>query len=49
METLHGAGVTVLCGPGGFVPNQPGERRPEGLPWHLALDAAVGAIVSASP
>ncbi|MFI5774198.1 flavoprotein [Streptomyces sp. NPDC051658] len=45
VETLRGAGVTVLYGPGGFVPNQPGERRPEGFPWHLALDA-VGAIVS---
>lgn len=45
VETLRGAGVTVLYGPGGFVPNEPGERRPEGFPWHLALDA-VGAIVS---
>ncbi|MCX5339714.1 flavoprotein [Streptomyces atratus] len=45
VETLRGAGVTVLYGPGGFEPNQPGERRPEGFPWHLALDA-VGAIVS---
>ncbi|MFJ8851322.1 flavoprotein [Streptomyces sp. NPDC102437] len=39
VETLRGAGVTVLYGPGGFVPNQPGQRRPEGFPWHLALDA----------
>ncbi|MEU2673640.1 flavoprotein [Streptomyces sp. NPDC007164] len=45
VETLRGAGVTVLYGPGGFVPNQPSERRPEGFPWHLALNA-VGAIVS---
>ncbi|MET7646341.1 flavoprotein [Streptomyces sp. NPDC005426] len=34
---LCGMGVTVLYGPGGFEPNQPGERRP--YPWHLALDA----------
>ncbi|MFD0339762.1 flavoprotein [Streptomyces sp. NPDC127117] len=40
VETLRGAGVTVLYGSGGFEPNQPGERRPEGFPWHLALDAA---------
>lgn len=43
LETLRDAGVTVLYGEGGFEPNQPGERRPEGFPWHLALDA-VGAI-----
>lgn len=48
VETLREAGVTVLYGPGGFEPNQPGERRPEGFPWHLALDA-VGAIVSPAP
>ncbi|MFE5094273.1 flavoprotein [Streptomyces sp. NPDC056638] len=48
VETLRGAGVTVLYGEGGFAPNQPGERRPEGFPWHLALDA-VGTIVSPSP
>ncbi|WP_326768885.1 flavoprotein [Streptomyces sp. NBC_01591] len=48
VETLRGAGVTVLYGEGGFVPNRPGERRPEGFPWHLALDA-VGAIVSPAP
>jgi hypothetical protein len=40
VETLRDAGVTVLYGAGGFEPNQPGERRPEGFPWHLALDAA---------
>lgn len=39
--TLRGAGVTVLYGEGGFVPNQPGERRP--YPWHLALDAVTTA------
>jgi hypothetical protein len=45
---LREMGVTVLYGEGGFVPNQPGERRPEGFPWHLALDA-VGTIVSPAP
>ncbi|WP_328404359.1 flavoprotein [Streptomyces sp. NBC_00390] len=40
VETLRGAGVTVLYGEGGFVPNRPGQGRPEGYPWHLALDAA---------
>ena len=44
---LREMGVTVLYGEGGFVPNQPGERRPEGFPWRLALDA-VGAIVRPS-
>lgn len=43
-ETLRHAGVTVLYGEGGFGPNQPGERRPEGYPWRLALDA-VGSFL----
>ncbi|GAA4105223.1 MULTISPECIES: flavoprotein [Streptomyces] len=46
VAVLRGAGVTVLYGEGGFVPNQPGERRPEGYPWRIALDAAE-SIVSA--
>ncbi|MGW0667877.1 flavoprotein [Streptomyces sp. NPDC002746] len=41
--TLRTAGVTVLYGPGGFEPNQPGERRP--YPWRLALDAVAGRTV----
>ncbi|MCX4844194.1 flavoprotein [Streptomyces sp. NBC_00893] len=48
VDALRSMGVTVLYGPGGFEPNQPGERRPEGFPWHLALDA-VDAIVSPAP
>ncbi|MFF2013648.1 flavoprotein [Streptomyces sp. NPDC058195] len=36
---LREMGVTVLYGPGGFEPNLPGERRPGGFPWQLALDA----------
>ncbi|MFK8908217.1 flavoprotein [Streptomyces sp. YS-3] len=43
VQTLREAGVTVLYGEGGFVPNQPGQGRPEGYPWRLALDAA-GAV-----
>ncbi|MEU6062808.1 flavoprotein [Streptomyces sp. NPDC047097] len=42
VATLRGAGVSVLYGPGGFRPNQPGERRAEGYPWHLALGAVTG-------
>ncbi|MFE2595627.1 flavoprotein [Streptomyces sp. NPDC059396] len=37
IETLRDAGVTVLYGPGGFVPNQPGEKKP--YPWAAALTA----------
>ncbi|MFI6337852.1 flavoprotein [Streptomyces sp. NPDC050535] len=40
VEELREMGVTVLYGEGGFIPNQPGQGRPEGYPWHLALDAA---------
>ncbi|MFF3728840.1 flavoprotein [Streptomyces sp. NPDC002476] len=39
VETLRSAGVDVLYGNGGFVPNQPGERRPGGYPWEIAVDA----------
>lgn len=40
VETLRAAGVTVLYGEGGFVPNEPGQGRPSKYPWALALDAA---------
>jgi len=40
VATLRTAGVEVLYGEGGFVPNRPGEGRPERYPWHLALEAA---------
>ncbi|MDX3851401.1 flavoprotein [Streptomyces sp. AK02-01A] len=43
VETLRSAGVTVLYGPGGFVPNEPGEKRP--FPWAAAL-GAVGDVGS---
>jgi hypothetical protein len=39
---LRDMGVTVLYGEGGFVPNQPGEKRP--FPWHLALDATESVV-----
>ncbi|TXS55244.1 flavoprotein [Streptomyces sp. t39] len=39
VETLRSAGVTVLYGAGGWVPNPPGQGRPEEYPWHLVLDA----------
>lgn len=48
IETLRGAGISVLYGPGGFEPNQPGERRREGYPWHLALQAANESVVGKS-
>lgn len=42
VETLRGAGVELLYGEGGFVPNAPGEKKP--YPWRAALDT-IGAIV----
>jgi hypothetical protein len=39
VATLRSAGVRVLYGPGGFVPNLPGQGRPEAYPWDLALQA----------
>lgn len=44
VETLRGAGVRVLYGEGGFVPNQPGQGRPGEYPWHLVLEAAAEAL-----
>lgn len=40
---LRGAGVTVLYGEGGFVPNLPGQGKPGEYPWGLALAAAKAA------
>lgn len=37
---LRLAGVTVMHGEGGFVPNRPDEDQPSAYPWHLALAAA---------
>jgi hypothetical protein len=41
---LREMGVDVLYGEGGFMPNKPGQGRPEAYPWQLALDAAARAI-----
>ncbi|MFC8983533.1 flavoprotein [Streptomyces sp. NPDC057411] len=38
VATLRGAGVNVLYGEGGFVPNQPGQGDPAAYPWQAALD-----------
>lgn len=37
VAVLRAAGVNVLYGEGGFVPNEPGEKRP--FPWDVALTA----------
>ncbi len=42
---LRAAGVSVLYGDGGFVPNEPGQKRP--FPWDAAL-AEAKAFVSGS-
>jgi hypothetical protein len=44
VAVLRGAGVRVLLGEGGFVPNPPGSGRPSAYPWPLALDAARDAL-----
>lgn len=44
VATLRAMGVRVLYGEGGFVPNKPGQGRPDGYPWHLALDAAASVL-----
>ncbi|GAB2912460.1 flavoprotein [Streptomyces mayteni] len=44
VATLRDAGTRVLLGgPDGFVPNPPGEGRPEEYPWHLVFEAADAA------
>lgn len=40
ISELREMGVRVLYGEGGFVPNQPGQGKPRGYPWHLVLDEA---------
>ncbi|MER5459102.1 hypothetical protein ABT010_00100 [Streptomyces sp. NPDC002668] len=40
IATLRAMGVHVLYGEGGFIPDKPGEGRPDAYPWHLAPAAA---------
>jgi hypothetical protein len=40
IDALRGAGVRVLLGDGGFVPNRPGQGSPAAFPWAAALRAA---------
>jgi hypothetical protein len=49
VATLRAMGVRVLYGEGGFVPNKPGQGRPENYPWHLALEAAASALSTRDP
>ncbi len=44
VATLREAGVRVLLGEGGFVPNAPGQGRPEAYPWTAALQAVEESI-----
>ncbi|MCP3817263.1 flavoprotein [Streptomyces sp. A3M-1-3] len=44
IATLQGAGVKVLYGEGAFMPNEPGQSRPEGYPWSIALAALETAV-----
>lgn len=37
VATLREAGVRVLLGEGGFVPNAPGQEDPVTYPWEAAL------------
>jgi len=39
---LRMAGVRVLYGEDGFVPNESGKGNPSAYPWHLVLEAAAG-------
>ncbi|WP_391653575.1 flavoprotein [Streptomyces tamarix] len=43
VETLRAAGVTVLYGEGGYLPDPPGQDWPDHFPWTLALDAVEAA------
>ncbi|WP_435241935.1 flavoprotein [Streptomyces cucumeris] len=49
VATLRAMGVRVLYGEGGFVPNKPGQGRPESYPWHLALEAAASVVSTPVP
>ncbi|MET9951818.1 flavoprotein [Streptomyces sp. NPDC006339] len=49
IETLRGAGVRVLYGDGGFVPNEPGRGDAAVYPWRTALDAVSDVLGPGSP
>ncbi|WP_112491461.1 flavoprotein [Streptomyces bacillaris] len=38
VAVLREAGVAVLYGEGGWMPNAPGQGRPDAYPWGLVLD-----------
>lgn len=46
---LRAMGVEVLYGEGGFVPNLPGQGRPNEYPWGVVLDAAGRAVSRRGP
>ncbi|KOG89590.1 flavoprotein [Streptomyces varsoviensis] len=48
VDVLRGAGVSVLYGEDGFVPNEPGKGQPENFPWGLALSEAARLAVRGS-
>ncbi len=37
VDVLRDAGVRVLLGDGGFIPNAPGQGQPGAFPWERAL------------
>ncbi|MGW8989139.1 flavoprotein [Streptomyces zhihengii] len=39
IDALRNAGVRVLYGEGGFIPNEPGQGNPAMYPWRATLDA----------
>ncbi|MFD5109015.1 flavoprotein [Streptomyces cinereoruber] len=44
IDTLRDAGVRVLYGEGGFIPNEPGQGNPAAYPWRAALDAVADVL-----
>ncbi|MFI7356242.1 flavoprotein [Streptomyces avidinii] len=47
IDALRGAGVRVVYGEGGFVPNEPGQGNPATYPWHAALEAVADVLHTA--
>ncbi|MGW6394734.1 flavoprotein [Streptomyces sp. NPDC055103] len=48
IDSLRGAGVRVLYGEGGFIPNEPGQGNPATYPWRAALNAVADILGLAS-